>query len=159
MYRIGQSTDIHQLVENRKLILGGVEIPHHKGLLGHSDADVLLHAISEAILGALGENDLGCLFPDNDMKNKDISSMVILAKVYELMHNKGYEINNIDSLVIIEEPKLRPYIDKMKANIANVLHTDVTNVNVKATCSEKMGFIGKKEGALAQAVVLIKKVL
>lgn len=159
MYRIGQSTDIHQLVENRKLILGGVEIPHHKGLLGHSDADVLLHAISEAILGALGENDLGCLFPDNDMKNKDISSMVILAKVYELMHNKGYEINNIDSLVIIEEPKLRPYIDKMKANIANVLHTDITNVNVKATCSEKMGFIGKKEGALAQAVVLIKKVL
>lgn len=159
MYRIGQSTDIHQLVENRKLILGGVEIPHHKGLLGHSDADVLLHAISEAILGALGENDLGCLFPDNDMKNKDISSMVILAKVYELMHNKGYEINNIDSLVIIEEPKLRPYIDKMKANIANVLHTDITNINVKATCSEKMGFIGKKEGALAQAVVLIKKVL
>ena len=159
MYRLGQSTDIHQLTENRKLILGGVEIPHHKGLLGHSDADVLLHAISEAILGALGENDLGCLFPDNDMKNKDISSMVILAKVYELMHNKGYEINNIDSLVIIEEPKLRPYIDKMKANIANVLHTDITNVNVKATCSEKMGFIGKKEGALAQAVVLIKKVL
>ena len=159
MYRIGQSTDIHQLVENRKLILGGVEIPHHKGLLGHSDADVLLHAISEAILGALGENDLGCLFPDNDRKNKDISSMVILAKVYEVMINKGYEINNIDSLVIIEEPKLRPYIDKMKANIANVLHTDITNVNVKATCSEKMGFIGKKEGALAQAVVLIKKVL
>lgn len=157
MYRIGQSTDIHQLVENRKLILGGVEIESKKGLLGHSDADVLLHAISEAILGALGKNDLGCLFPDSDAKYKDISSLLILQKVYEIMDENGYKINNIDSLIIIEEPKLRPYIDKMKENVADVLHTSITNVNIKATCSEKMGFIGKKEGALAQAIVLLIK--
>lgn len=157
MYRIGQSTDIHQLVEGRKLILGGVEIPHNKGLLGHSDADVLLHAIAEAIIGALGENDLGSLFPDNDMKYKDISSMILLKKVYELMNEKGYQISNLDSLVIIEEPKLRPYIDKMKENIASVLNTTIDRINVKATCSEKMGFIGKKEGAVAQAVVLLVK--
>lgn len=157
MYRIGQSTDIHQLVENRKLILGGVKIESKKGLLGHSDADVLLHAISEAILGALGKNDLGCLFPDNDIKFKDISSLLILQKVYEIMDLNGYKINNIDSLIIIEEPKLRPYIDKMKENVANVLHTSIENINIKATCSEKMGFIGKKEGALAQAIVLLIK--
>lgn len=158
MYRIGQSTDIHRLVSDRKLILGGVEIPFEKGLLGHSDADVLLHAIAEAILGALALNDLGCLFPDNDIKNKDISSMVILSKVYELMNEKGYQINNVDSLVIIEKPKLRDYIDKMKENIANTLHTDISNVNVKATCSEQIGFVGRQEGAIAQAIVLLKKV-
>ena len=157
MYRIGQSTDIHQLVKGRKLILGGVTIESELGLLGHSDADVLLHAISEAILGALALNDLGCLFPDNDMRYKDISSKIILEKVYDLMNGKGYEISNLDSLVIIEAPKLRPYIDKMKENIARILHTDISNVNVKATCSEKIGFVGKKEGAVAQAVVLLKK--
>ena len=157
MYRIGQSTDIHQLVENRKLIIGGVNIECKKGLLGHSDADVLLHAISEAILGALALNDLGYHFPDNDDKYKDISSIEILKEVYKIMDEKGYEINNIDSLVIIEIVKLRPYIQKMKENIALVLHTDVNNVNVKATCSEKMGFVGKSEGAVAQAIVLLKK--
>lgn len=157
MYRIGQSTDIHQLVKGRDLILGGVKIDYPLGLNGHSDADVLLHAISEAILGALALNDLGCLFPDNDNKYLNISSLVILEKVYEIMDQKGYQINNIDSLIIIEEPKLRPYIDKMKQNIATTLHTSINNVNVKATCSEKLGFIGKKEGALAQAIVLLKK--
>ena len=157
MFRIGQSTDIHQLVEGRDLILGGVKIDHPVGLKGHSDADVLLHAISEAILGALALNDLGCLFPDNDDRYLNISSMVILNKVYEIMDSKGYKINNIDSLIIIEQPKLRPYIDKMKQNIATALHTDIENVNVKATCSEKLGFIGKKEGAAAQAIVLLKK--
>ena len=157
MYRVGQSTDIHQLVQGRKLILGGVQIESEKGLLGHSDADVLLHAISEAILGALGLNDLGCLFPDTDKKNKDISSLKILNKVYEIMDEKGYQINNIDSLVIIEIVKLRPYIEKMKTNIANVLHTDISNVNVKATCSEKLGFVGDGKGAVAQAIVLLKK--
>ena len=155
MYRIGQSTDIHQLVENRKLILGGVEIPYHLGLKGHSDADVLLHAIAEAILGALGSNDLGTLFPDTDNKYKGISSLILLQEVYKLMDEKGYKINNIDSLVIIEKPRLREYIDQMKSNIANVLNTSVENVNVKATCSEKIGFVGRQEGAVAQAVVML----
>ena len=157
MYRIGQSTDIHQLVENRKLIIGGVEIPFHLGLKGHSDADVLLHAIAEAILGALALNDLGTMFPDNDEKYKGISSLILLKEVYKVMDEKGYKINNIDSLVIIEKPRLRDYIDQMKANIANVLNTSVENVNVKATCSEKMGFIGKSEGAVAQAIVMLIK--
>ena len=157
MFRIGQSTDIHPLKEGRKLIIGGVNIPYEYGLDGHSDADVLLHAISEAILGALGLNDLGCLFPNSDKKYKDISSLILLKEVYEVMNQKGYQINNIDSLVIIEQPKLRPYIDEMRKNIADVLHTDVANVNVKATCSEKIGFIGRKEGAVAQAVVLLIK--
>ena len=156
MFRIGLSTDIHQLVENRKLILGGEYIPCDKGLLGHSDADVLLHAISEAILGALGLDDLGCLFPDNDIKNKDISSMYILSKVYQIMDEKGYEINNVDSLVIIDIVKLRPYVNKMKENIANTLHTNINNINVKATCAEKLGFVGEGKGAVAQAVVLLK---
>ena len=152
MYRIGQSTDIHQLVEGRKLILGGVEIESEKGLLGHSDADVLLHAIAEAILGALALNDLGTMFPDSDEKYKGISSMLLLKKVYEVMDQKGYEINNVDSLVIIERPKLRNYIDQMRSNIAGVLNTDVSNVNVKATCAEKMGFVGQGNGAIAQAI-------
>ena len=157
MYRIGQSTDIHQLVENRKLIIGGVEIPFHLGLKGHSDADVLLHAIAEAILGALALNDLGTMFPDTDEKYKGISSLILLKEVYKVMDEKGYKINNIDSLVIIEKPRLRDYIDQMKTNIANVLNTSVENVNVKATCSEKMGFIGKSEGAVAQAIVMLIK--
>lgn len=156
MYRIGQSTDIHQLVNNRKLILGGVVINNDLGLLGHSDADVLLHAISEAILGALALNDLGCHFKE-DEETLNMSSMKILEKVYEIMDKKGYIINNIDSLIIIEKPKLRPYIDQMKENIASVLHTSIDNVNVKATCAEKLGFIGNNQGALAQAVVLLKK--
>ena len=157
MYRIGQSTDIHQLVENRKLIIGGVEIPYHLGLKGHSDADVLLHAIAEAILGALVENDLGTLFPDTDEKYKGISSLILLKEVYKLMDQKGYKINNIDSLVIIEKPRLREYIDQMKSNIANALNTSVNNVNVKATCSEKIGFVGRQEGAVAQAIVMLIK--
>ena len=157
MYRIGQSTDIHQLVENRKLILGGVLINHTKGALAHSDGDALLHAISEAILGALGLNDLGCLFDDKDEKNKDISSMIILEKTYQIMDEKGYMINNLDSLIIIEEPKMRPYIQQMKENIASVLKTDISNVNVKATCAEKLGFIGSNDGVVAQAIVMLKK--
>jgi 2-C-methyl-D-erythritol 2,4-cyclodiphosphate synthase len=157
MYRIGQSTDIHQLVKDRKLIIGGVEIPYHLGLKGHSDADVLLHAIAEAILGALGLNDLGCLFPDSDKKYKDISSMILLEQVYNIMDQKGYKINNVDSLVIIEKPRLREYISQMQENIAKVLHTDISNINVKATCSEGIGFIGRQEGAVAQAVVMLIK--
>lgn len=156
--RIGQSTDIHQLVSGRKLILGGVEIPHPFGLKGHSDADVLLHAVIEAIIGAMGLGDIGTHFPDNDDKYLNISSMVLLEKTEEMMRENGYEIINVDSLVILEEPRLKNYIPMMRENIARVLKCDVSQVNVKATTSEKMGFIGHKEGVLAQAVVLLEEV-
>ena len=155
--RIGQSTDIHQLVEGRKLILGGVEIEHTKGLLGHSDADALLHAVSEAILGALAMGDLGHHFPDTDERWLGVSSLVILEKVYEMMVERGYHIGNVDSLVLIERPKMAPHIEKMRENIAHSLHTDIGNVSVKATRGEKMGFVGREEGVLAQAVVLLEE--
>ncbi len=158
MYRIGQSSDIHKLVKDRKLILGGVEIKSEVGLLGHSDADALLHAIAEAIIGALALNDLGHHFPDNDDKYKDISSLKILEEVYKLMINNGYEIVNVDSLIMIENIKMKPYINMMKENIAQTLNTSINNVNVKATCAEKLGFIGKGEGVMAQAIVLLKKI-
>lgn len=158
MYRIGQSSDIHKLVKDRKLILGGVEIKSEVGLLGHSDADALLHAIAEAIIGALALNDLGHHFPDNDDKYKDISSLKILEEVYKSMINNGYEIVNVDSLIMIENIKMKPYINMMKENIAKTLNTSINNVNVKATCAEKLGFIGKGEGVMAQAVVLLKKI-
>ena len=158
MYRIGQSSDIHKLVKDRKLILGGVEIKSEVGLLGHSDADALLHAIAEAIIGALSLNDLGHHFPDNDEKYKDISSLKILEEVYKLMINNGYEIVNVDSLIMIENIKMKPYINMMKENIAKTLNTSLNNVNVKATCAEKLGFIGKGEGVMAQAIVLLKKI-
>ena len=158
MYRIGQSSDIHKLVKDRKLILGGVEIKSEVGLLGHSDADALLHAIAEAIIGALALNDLGHHFPDNDDKYKDISSLKILEEVYKLMINNGYEIVNVDSLIMIENIKMKPYINMMKENIAKTLNTSINNVNVKATCAEKLGFIGKDEGVMAQAIVLLKKI-
>lgn len=157
MYRIGQSSDVHPLVENKKLILGGIEIPYHKGLEGHSDGDALLHAIAEAIIGALALNDLGHFFDDSDESIKGISSSLILKKIVALMEEKGYEINNVDSLVIIEKPKLKNFIQLMKENIAKLLKTDEKNVNVKATCCEKMGFVGQGEGVIAQAVVLLKK--
>lgn len=155
--RIGQSTDIHQLVEGRKLILGGVEIEHTKGLLGHSDADALLHAVSEAILGALALGDLGHHFPDTDERWLGVSSLVILEKVYEMMVERGYHIGNVDSLVLIERPKMAPHIEKMRENIAHALHTDVGNISVKVTRGEKMGFVGREEGVLAQAVVLLEE--
>lgn len=155
--RIGQSTDIHQLVKGRKLILGGVEIEHTKGLLGHSDADALLHAVSEAILGALALGDLGHHFPDTDERWLGVSSLVILEKVYEMMVERGYHIGNVDSLVLIERPKMAPHIEKMRENIAHALHTDVGNISVKATRGEKMGFVGREEGVLAQAVVLLEE--
>ena len=158
MYRIGQSSDIHKLVKDRKLILGGVEIKSEVGLLGHSDADALLHAIAEAIIGALALNDLGHHFPDNDDKYKDISSLKILEEVYKLMINNGYEIVNVDSLIMIENIKMKPYINMMKENIAKTVNTSINNVNVKATCAEKLGFIGKGEGVMAQAIVLLKKI-
>ena len=155
MMRIGQSQDIHRLVEGRDLILGGVKIPFEKGLLGHSDADVLLHAIIEALIGALGLGDIGKHFPDNDPKYKDISSLKLLAHTKELLDENNYKVINIDSLVIIEKPKLAPYIEQMRNNIANTLDIDIKQINVKATCGEGLGFVGQGQGAIAQAVVLI----
>lgn len=155
--RIGQSVDIHKLVEGRKLILGGVEIPHTKGLLGHSDADALLHAIIEAIIGAMGLKDIGTHFPDTDPKYKGISSLLLLEETYKLMDEQGYKIGNVDSLIMIEKPKMAPHIQQMKENIANALHCDASQVNVKATRGEGLGFVGEEKGVQAMAVVLLEK--
>lgn len=155
--RIGQSSDIHQLAPGRKLILGGVEIPHEKGLVGHSDADALVHAVAEAILGALALGDLGKWFPDTDPKWEGVSSLIILKEVARMMQEKGYHIGNVDALVMIERPKMAPHIMKMRENIASCLHTDIDNVSVKATRGEKLGFVGREEGVLAQAVVLLEE--
>ena len=156
--RIGQSIDIHQLVEGRKLILGGVEIPYEKGLKGHSDADVLLHAIIESIIGALGEGDIGKHFPDTDDRYKGISSMILLEETYKLMNEKGYKIGNVDAIIMTEQPKMAPHIPTMRHNIAEVLHCDVTQINVKATRGEKLGFVGRGEGIVSQAVCLLENV-
>lgn len=156
MIRIGQSSDIHQLVEGRDLILGGVKIEHKKGLLGHSDADALLHAIGEALLGAVALGDLGKHFPDKDPKWKGADSLVILKGCNELLKSKGFHVVNVDSLIMIERPKMAPHIDQMRKNIAEALGTDVENISVKATRGEKMGFVGREEGVLAQAVVLVE---
>ncbi len=157
MFRIGQSSDIHKLVEGRKLILGGIEIPYIKGLLGHSDADVLCHAIAESILGALALGDLGKYFPDTDDKYKGMSSIEILSKVYMIMVKEGYVIQNLDSLILIEKPKLAPYIEDMRKKIASAVHCEINQISIKATRGEKMGFIGREEGIMAQCVVLLKK--
>ena len=157
MYRIGQSIDIHQLVANRKLILGVVEIDFEYGLLGHSDADVLCHAIIESIIGALGLGDIGKHFSDTDEQYKGISSLILLEKTYEMMSAHGYEINNLDAIIIIEKPKMAPHIQKMKENISNILKCNIADVNIKATRGEKLGFIGRQEGVVSQCVVMLKK--
>ena len=157
MFRIGHSVDIHRLVENRKLMLGGIEIPYELGLLGHSDADVLLHAISEAIIGALALGDLGTFFPDNDPKYKNIDSKILTKEIVSIMESKGYEVNNLDCLLILEKPKMRPHIDNIRKSISELLHTDIDNVNVKATTNEKMGEIGRGEAIQAHAVILLRK--
>lgn len=157
MLRIGQSSDIHQLVEGRALILGGVHIPHTKGLLGHSDADALLHAIAESMLGALALGDLGKHFPDSDEQYKGMDSLIILKLVYGIIQERGYRINNLDSLIMIEKPKMAPYIETMRKNVAQALQCDLSQINMKATRGEKLGFIGREEGVLAQCVVLLVK--
>ncbi|MBQ2583217.1 MAG: 2-C-methyl-D-erythritol 2,4-cyclodiphosphate synthase [Erysipelotrichaceae bacterium] len=157
MMRIGQSKDIHRLVEGRDLIIGGVKIPYEKGLLGHSDADVLLHAVIESLIGAMGLKDIGTHFSDRDPQYEGISSLVLLDKTYEMLRDNGYHVINIDSLIVIERPKMAPYIDLMRKNIAEHLHCDVSRINVKATCGEGMGFIGNGEGAMAEAVCLIEE--
>ena len=154
--RIGNGYDVHKLTDGRRLILGGVEIPYEKGLLGHSDADVLLHAIMDALLGAAALRDIGYHFPDNDMQFKDISSIELLKKVSILIKNKGYRVVNIDATIIAQRPKLKDYIESMIANIASALESPKENVNVKATTEEGLGFTGKGLGISALAVCLLE---
>lgn len=156
--KIGIGYDVHALVEGRELILGGVKIPHEKGLLGHSDADVLVHAIEDAMLGALALGDIGKLFPDTDPAFKDGSSLKMMEEVIDRIEKKGYRVGNIDSTIIAQSPKLAPYIDEMRKNIAHVCGKSIDDVSVKATTSEKMGYEGRKEGMTAMAVVLLESI-
>ena len=156
MLRIGHGYDVHKLAENRKLIIGGVDIPYEKGLLGHSDADVLLHAISDALLGAAALGDIGCLFPDNDEKYKGADSLVLLKEVVRVIAGKGYSVVNIDATLLAQRPKMRPYIDEMRANIASACGIKPDFVSVKATTEEGLGFTGSGEGMAAHAVCLIE---
>lgn len=154
--RIGFGYDVHKLTEGRRLILGGVEIPHIYGLLGHSDADVLLHSIADAILGAAALGDIGKHFPDTDLKYKDADSLKLLAEAYRLVKEKGYSIGNIDVTVAAQRPKIAPYIEKMRENIANALECSTDKISVKATTTEKLGFEGREEGISAYCVCIIE---
>jgi 2-C-methyl-D-erythritol 2,4-cyclodiphosphate synthase len=157
MYRIGSGIDFHQLVENRDLWIGGVKIPHHKGAKGHSDADVLLHAICDALLGALSLGDIGVHFPDTSGEFKDIDSKILLQRTYALIQNEGYVVVNVDSTLCLEAPKIKPYVPMMQQAIADILHVTIKDVSVKATTTEKMGFAGREEGLVAYASVLLCK--
>ena len=155
--RIGHGYDVHRLVENRDLIIGGVNIPHHLGLLGHSDADVLLHAISDALLGSLALGDIGKHFPDTNDEYKGADSLELLACVYELVKEKGYEVSNVDATVLAQAPRLAPFIPQMRLNIARALEIELDAVSVKATTEEKLGFTGEEKGIAAHAVCLVYK--
>ena len=155
--RIGHGYDVHRLTEGRDLIIGGVNIPHHLGLLGHSDADVLLHAISDSLLGALALGDIGKHFPDTDDEYKGADSLALLACVYELVKVKGYEVGNIDATVLAQSPKLAPYIPQMRLNVARALEIELDKVSIKATTEEKLGFTGEEKGIAAHAVCLVYK--
>lgn len=157
MFRIGQGFDVHQLAESRRLIIGGIEIPFEKGLLGHSDADVLLHTVTDACLGAIGEGDIGRHFPDTDAIFKDADSSKLLEHVWGLVKDRGYELVNADCTIIAQRPKMAPYITPIKEKIAVLLETSPENINVKATTTERLGFTGREEGIAAQAVVLLKR--
>ncbi|TFB14752.1 2-C-methyl-D-erythritol 2,4-cyclodiphosphate synthase [Filobacillus milosensis] len=157
LIRIGQGFDVHQLVEGRPCIIGGVEIPYDKGLLGHSDADVLLHTIADAALGAIGEGDIGKHFPDTDSAFKDFDSKQLLQEVWEMVESKGFELGNVDCTVIAQAPKMAPYIDDIRQQVAKLLKADLSQVNVKATTTEKLGFTGRKEGIASQATILIQR--
>lgn len=157
-YRIGLGYDIHRLVEGRELIIGGVKITHEKGLLGHSDADVLVHAIIDALLGAIALDDIGTLFPDTDPKYKDADSIVLLKKVYDLVQQEGYWINNIDSNIIAQAPKMMPYIPKMKEVITSVLGLEYTDISIKAKTKEKLDAVGENLAIEANAVVMLEKI-
>ena len=158
-YRIGSGVDFHQLAEGRELWIGGVKIPHHKGSLGHSDADVLLHAICDALLGALSLGDIGIHFPNTDPAYKDIDSKLLLLKTIELVNGHGYSVVNVDSTLCLEAPKIKPYVPQMQKIIADILKITVNDVSVKATTTEKMGFAGREEGLMAYASVLLQKAI
>lgn len=155
--RIGHGYDVHRLTEGRKLILGGVDVPYTMGLDGHSDADVLVHAIMDSVIGALGLGDIGLHFPDNDSQYKNIDSLILAKKTAELLSENGYKLLNIDATLIMQAPKVRPYIEQMQKNIANVYSVDVSCINIKATTEEGLGFTGEKKGIAAHSVCLITK--
>ncbi|KHM51306.1 2-C-methyl-D-erythritol 2,4-cyclodiphosphate synthase [Anaerovibrio lipolyticus DSM 3074] len=156
MTRFGMGYDVHQLTENRKLIIGGVDIPFEKGLLGHSDADVLLHAIADALLGAAALGDIGKHFPDTDARYKGISSIILLEHVGKLLHEKGYSVGNVDATIVAQRPKMLPHIPQMRENIAKALNVDVDRINVKATTEEHLGFTGNGQGISSYAVAGIE---
>lgn len=156
--RVGQGYDVHRLVEGRALFLGGIEIPHEKGLLGHSDADVLIHAICDALLGAAALRDIGYHFPDNSADFKDIDSKILLKKTVDILSEKGWKAVNVDATVCAERPKINPHIPAMKECLAPLMKLDVDDISIKATTTEKLGFVGREEGMAALAVVLIEKV-
>ncbi len=155
--KIGHAHDIHRLVEGRKLFLGGLEIEHYYGLDGHSDADVLLHAITESIIGALGRGDIGTFFPDTDPQYKGADSKLLLADIVKVMEEDGYAVNNVDATIYLELPKMRPHMERICEIIANILHVERNQVNIKATRGEKLGFVGREEGIAAESVVLLTK--
>jgi 2-C-methyl-D-erythritol 2,4-cyclodiphosphate synthase len=157
MYRIGSGIDFHQLVEGREFWLGGILIPHTKGALGHSDADVLLHAICDALLGALGLGDIGFHFPDTSSEFKNIDSKILLKRSYELVQAKGYKLVNLDTTLTLEAPKIKPYVAEMQKTIALILQITENDVSIKATTTEKMGFVGRQEGVVAYATALLQK--
>ncbi|AXN39098.1 2-C-methyl-D-erythritol 2,4-cyclodiphosphate synthase [Peribacillus sp. NPDC060186] len=157
MFRIGQGYDVHQLVEGRPLIIGGITIPYEKGLLGHSDADVLLHTVADACLGAIGAGDIGKHFPDTDPEFKDADSAKLLQYIWAIVKKEGYVLGNADCTIIAQSPKMAPYIEEMRVRIAELLDASVDQINVKATTTEKLGFTGRSEGIAAQAVVLLVK--
>lgn len=156
-YRIGSGVDFHQLAEGRKLWIGGVNIPHHKGALGHSDADVLLHAICDAMLGALSLGDIGTHFPDTDDAYKNIDSKILLRKTNDLIRNEGYVLVNADSTLCLQAPKIKPYVEEMRKVIAEIIGVTIKDISIKATTTEQLGFVGREEGLIAYATVMLKK--
>ncbi len=156
--RIGLGFDVHEFIENRILIIGGVQIPYSKGLKGHSDADVLLHAIMDAFLGALALGDLGTHFPDTDPSYKGVNSLILLEQVFKMIQERQFELVNLDSIIIAQHPKMNPHIPQMRQKLANCLQTEIDCISIKATTTEHLGFVGREEGIAAQAVVLLKKI-
>ncbi len=156
-FRVGSGIDFHQFAEGRELWIGGVKIPHHKGAIGYSDADVLLHAICDAMLGALALGDIGVHFPNNDVRFKDIDSKILLQQTAGKIENKGYKVVNIDSTLCLQEPKIKPYVPSMQETIADILKIEISDISIKATTTEHMGFVGREEGLMAYATVLLQK--
>lgn len=157
MIRVGQGFDVHEFAENRPLIIGGITIPYERGLIGHSDADVLLHTITDAALGAIGEGDIGRHFPDTDPNFKDADSAKLLEHIWKLVDARGYKLGNIDCTIIAQKPKMAPYIETIRARVADLLQADVSQVNVKATTTEKLGFTGREEGIASMATILLMR--